>query len=379
MKHRPAPPARVSTLELFFDLVFVFTITQVAHLVAHANGALDLTKAFLILTIAWWMYGGYAWLTSNLGTTANSIRILLLAGMAAYLVMAISIPRADGADGLAFALSFLVVTIIHAVLFTHAPNTSALAILKIAPYNLIGALFVVGAALVGPRWSWFGWLAAVLTFVFASVGRRERGFHVSASHFAERHGLVIIVAIGESVVSIGVGAADIPVRLPLIVAAVLGFAFAAAIWWCYFDRDDARGERALAHADVQRRASLAMYAYSYAHLVMLAGIVVVAAGMQGVIAGVVKPVTDAACWALAVGLALYLAGGALFRRLLDVGAMRVRLITAALALGTVPLGLAVGAVPQLALLVILIVAMLAVEQRAGRGVRLDDSQHVTAG
>jgi low temperature requirement protein LtrA len=201
----PAPSARVSTLELFFDLVFVFTITQVAHLVAHAHSALDLTKAFLILTIAWWMYGGYVWLTNNLGTTGLTIRLLLLAGMAAYFVMALSIPRADGPDGLAFALSYLVVTGVHAVLFTHAPNTSALAILKIAPFNLIGALFVVAAAVVGPRWSWLGWLVAVLTFVGASLARRERGFHVNASHFAERHALVTIVAIGESLVSIGVG------------------------------------------------------------------------------------------------------------------------------------------------------------------------------
>ena len=363
MKESPRPAARVSTLELFFDLVFVFTITQVAHLVAHAHGALDLTKAFLILTIAWWMYGGYAWLTNNLGTTGLTIRLLLLTGMAAYFVMALSIPHADGDDGLPFAISFLFVTVIHAVLFLHAPNTSALAILKIAPFNLVGALFIVTAALLGPTRSWLGWLAAVVTFAASSLARRERGFHVSASHFAERHGLVIIVAIGESVVAIGLGAADIPVRLPLIAAAVLGFALAATIWWCYFDRDDVRGEHALANVGAKERASVAMYAYSYGHLVMVAAIVLVAAGMQDVITGIRTPPPRATYWLLGTGIALYLGGMALFRRLLHTATIRVRLVAAALALATVPIGVALGALAQLALLVVLMLSLLAVEQR----------------
>src|SRR5262245_25967149 len=137
-------PDRVTTLELFFDLVFVFTVTQVARLVSGAHGAGDLGAAALILTIAWWMYAGYAWLTNNIGTSGLALRLLMLLGMAAYLVMALAIPRAAGEDCLVFGVAFTVVTLVHAALFLRATNSSARAILGIAPYNLTAAACTIG-------------------------------------------------------------------------------------------------------------------------------------------------------------------------------------------------------------------------------------------
>jgi low temperature requirement protein LtrA len=354
---------RVSTLELFFDLVFVFTVTQVTHLVTDAQGATDLLRAFLVLAVTWWMYDGYAWLTNNVGTEGTASRLLLLAGMAGFLVMALATPHEATRDGLAFGLAYLAVVLVHAGLFLRAPNSSARAMYRVAPFNVAGALLVVAAGLAPERWNLALWVAALLTLLTPIVLRGERGFQLRADHFAERHGAIILIALGESVAGLGMGAGDIPVRLPLIRATVLGLALAAALWWSYFDSDDTRGEHALTHADSAKRARLSLQAYWFGHLVMIAGIVVAAAGLEGVIANVVRPVPSATAWRLGVGVAVYLAGEALFRRVLHLGSVRGRLVAATLAVATAPAGLAVGYVAQLTLLVFLLTGMLTLDGR----------------
>jgi low temperature requirement protein LtrA len=359
-------PDRVSTLELFFDLVFVFTVTQVARLVSGAHGAGDLGAAALILTIAWWMYGGYAWLTNNIGTSGLALRLLMLVGMAAYFVMALAIPRAGGDDGLVFGIAFTLVTIVHTALFTRAPNPSARAILGIAPYNLTAAACTIAAAFLAPHLRWIGWAAAVALFLATTMTRRERGFQVNASHFAERHGLVIIVAIGESIVSLGSGIGDVLVRWPLIRIVALGFALCAAIWWSYFDGDDVRGEHGLRTAPADRRARLALFAYSYAHLGMVAGIVAIAAGLHDAIAVLGAPMAASHAWVLAAGVALYLLSDNWFRSLVGIGSSRTRLTAALLALVTAPLGAGVSSAGQIATLVAILIAMLVIDARGQR-------------
>jgi low temperature requirement protein LtrA len=358
----PAPP-RVSTLELFFDLVFVFIVTQVTHLVAHAHGASDLLRAFLILAVTWWMYGGYAWLTNNIDLGGSATRLLMLAAMAGFLLMALSIPRVASRDGVAFALALLFVVLVHAALFTRAPNASARAIFRVAPFNVACALLVLAAAFAPSQWNIALWFAALLAPLSSTLARVERGFALSAGHFAERHGLIILIALGESVIGIGAGGEDVPVRLPLAGAAVLGLALAAALWWSYFDRDDTRAEHAMAHSDAPDRARLGVQAYWFAHLLMIAGIVVAAAGVQGVIADLARPGTGEVVWLLAAGVTVYLVGEVAFRHLLRLGPGHVRLVSAGLALATVPVGLEVGSLAQLAVLVGLLVAMLVVERR----------------
>jgi low temperature requirement protein LtrA len=368
---------RVSTLELFFDLVFVFTITQVARLVSNAHGGGDLGAAALILIIAWWMYGGYAWLTNNVGTSGLSLRLLMLLGMGAYFVMALSIPRASNEDGLPFGLAFALVTVVHAVLFTRAANSSATAILQIAPFNFLAAGCTVGAAFIEPGWRWAGWLGAVAVFLASTLWRRERGFQVGAAHFAERHGLVIIVAIGESVVSLGSGIDAIAVRWPLIRVVSLGFALCAAIWWSYFDGDDERGEHALRSAPASGRARLALMAYSYAHLGMVAGIVGIAAGLHDAIASLGGPISASHAWVLAGGVALYLLSDKWFRSLLAIGASHWRGAAALLALATAPAGSSVSSTLQIAALVAILVAMLVVENRTSRRALASPTVHAT--
>jgi low temperature requirement protein LtrA len=361
---------RVSTLELFFDLVFVFTITQVTHLVTDAHGATDLLRAFLVLAVTWWMYDGYAWLTNNVGTEGTTPRLLLLLGMAGFLVMALATPRVAERDGVAFGLAYLAVVLVHAGLFMHAPNSSARAMYRVAPFNAGGALLIVAAGLAPARWNLALWVAALLTLLTAIVTRGERGFQLRSDHFAERHGAIILIALGESVAGLGVGAGDIPVRLPLVRAVLLGLALAAALWWSYFDRDDIGGEHALARADAPERARLGLQAYWFAHLLMISGIVLAAAGLEGVIANVLSPAPSVTAWRLAAGVASYLAGDALFRHVLRLGSPRGRLATTALAVATAPVGLAAGYVAQLTLLVLLLTGMLVLEGRANERLRL---------
>jgi low temperature requirement protein LtrA len=358
---------RVSTLELFFDLVFVFTITQVARLVSGAHGTGDIASAALILTIAWWMYGGYAWLTNNVGTRGFSLRMLMLLGTCAYFVMALSIPRAAGEDGFPFAIAWSVVGLIHLVLFTRAGNSSARAIFGIAPYNTVAALFVIAAAFIDPAWRWVGWLGAVLTFVSSTLGRRESGFQLNAAHFAERHGLVIIICIGESVISLGAGIEATAVRWPLIRIVVLGFALCAAIWWSYFDGDDERAEQALRRLPEARRARVGLLAYGYAHLGMVAGIVAVAAGLHDAIAGLGGAIPARPAWILASGVGLYLLSDKWFRRLLALDASHWRGIASLLAIATAVVGIKFTAAAQIGALVAILVAMLTVERPCSAG------------
>ncbi|HKP16543.1 MAG TPA: low temperature requirement protein A [Gemmatimonadaceae bacterium] len=355
--------ARVTTLELFFDLVFVFAITQVAHLVGHAHGALDILRALLVLTVVWWMYGGYAWLTNNVATDRLAHRLLLLVAMAAFLVVAVRIPLVAGRHGAAFGMAYLAIVLVHAALFTRAPNASARAILSVLPFNLVLAALIVMSGFVAPAWNWTPWAGAALAIVATTAARRERGFSVNPAHFAERHGLVVLIALGESVVAIGTGAAGQPLRPSLLTAMGFGIALAACIWWTYFDSDDTRGEQAMARASGPERATMAIRAYYYAHLVMIAGIVTSAAGMAQVIADTSRHAPPATAWLLSSGVAVYLLGGAAFRSALRIAAARARLASAALVLATGPIAARAGSLAQLATVVAILVVTLLFEHR----------------
>lgn len=172
-------------------------------------------------------------------------------------------------------------TLVHAGLFTHAGNSSARAILGIAPFNLVSAGLVLAAGFVTPPWDWPLWGLAVLVVVSSSLFGRERGFALSPAHFVERHGLVVIVALGESVVAIGVGARGLPLSPGVILSAVLGLALAAGLWWTYFDRDDRRAEHRIGALNGPARARAALNAFGYGHFLMLGGVVVLAAGIKG--------------------------------------------------------------------------------------------------
>jgi low temperature requirement protein LtrA len=364
----PRPPEeaertdRVSTLELFFDLVFVFTITQLTAVLSGDPTLRGLLRVVLMLGVIFWMYGGYAWLTNAVAPDRAARRLVLLGGMAGFLVLALTIPQAFAGGDLAFGLAYLVVVSIHAGLYSRTSVTHTVrALVRLAPFNLASALLVLGAVVAGGTAGYLLWAAAFagewITPLVTGIG----GFRIAPAHFVERHGLLVIVALGESVVAIGIGAAGQPVDLALVLVAVLGLLLAACLWWAYFGGDDTRAERALAAVPDERRAAVAVRAFGYWHLPILLGIIVLAAGLKHATGHAFDRLDLAHALLLASGVAVFLAGDVGFRRTLRIGPGRLRAIAAALALATVPLGLAASAVLQLCLLGIVLVGSLAAE------------------
>jgi low temperature requirement protein LtrA len=257
-------------------------ITQVTQLVEHAHGPMDFLRALLVLVPIWWMYAAYVWLTNTVRVTWQ-MRLVLIAAMAGFLVMAMAIPQVFGAGALMFGLSYLFVVVLHHGAFAlRAEGAAAKAILGIAPFNLGASALLIGAAFVDARWAWLLFLAASSLFVAVTVLRRERRFTLNAHHFAERHGLVILIVLGESVIAIAMGAsASHPaVKGEWLVGVVLSLVLVASLWWSYFDREDRRAAHCLVAAAPEERSRMGLLGYWYAHLALISGIILIAAGIR---------------------------------------------------------------------------------------------------
>jgi low temperature requirement protein LtrA len=356
---------RVSTLELFFDLVFVFTITQLTTVLVDHPNARGVLQVVLMLGVIWWMYGGYAWLTNAVAPDRASRRLLLLGGMAAYLVLALSITDAFTSTGLTFGLAYMAVLLIHAGLFTRTSSQATVrALFGLAPFNfLLGVLVLIGG-IAGGAAQYVLW---ALAFAFAwstPAVIRLSDFVVGPAHFVERHGVVVIVAIGESIVAIGLGAAGLTIDIPLVVFVVLGLALSGCLWWAYFGGDEERAERALSAAPPERRPRMALEAFGYWHMPILFGIVAIAATLKKATGHPFDALGSEQAIMLAVGVTVFLLGDAMFRRALAIGRAADRLGAALLAPATIPLGTEVSAFAQLVALVVLLVAALSAEERA---------------
>ena len=352
---------RVSTLELFFDLVFVFTITQLTGVLVDSGDAAAIAQVVVMLAVIWWMYDGYAWLTNAIATDRLRYRLLLIGGMGGFLVIALAVPAAYDGTGLAFGIGYLAVILLHAGMYAQGGSVSEVAaILRIVPYNLAAAgLVLVGGALGGDA-QWIIWtLAAALLWVTPWLTDTE-GFVVSASHFVERHGLVIIVALGESIVVIGAGAARLELDAGLVLVALLSLGLSASLWWMYFS-DEQAVERAMHDAPPERRVQFALTGFGYWHYGLLLGIVAVAAGLKKAIGDPYEPLDSWIAVELAVGAALFATCDVGFRRTLGIARSNVRLAAAAAALATIPLGTELAATAQVGALTAIVVAALVVE------------------
>ena len=362
---------RVSTLELFFDLVFVFTVTQLTAVVVAGGGAASAVQVAVMLAVIWWMYDGYAWLTNAIATDLLRFRLLLLGGMGGFLVIALSVPTAYGVNGLAFGIGYVVVVLLHAGMFAKSTSISEVtAILRIVPFNLTAAVMVLVGGIAGGRAQDALWLLAALLLWVTPWFTSTEGFVIEARHFVERHGLVIIVALGESIVVIGAGATGRPLDVGIVLVALLALALSACLWWLYF-RDEEAVEKAMTDATPTRRARLAIVAFGYWHYGLVLGVVGVAAGLKKSIRDPYEPLGSWIGLELAVGVALFIACTAGFVAALGLGSRPVRLIAAALALATIPLGTEWTAASQLAALTLIISVALVVEaKRAPRSIDL---------
>ena len=356
---------RVSTLELFFDLVFVFTITQLTGVLAHDPDARHLLQVAVLLAIIFWMYGGYAWLTNAVAADTAARRLVLLGGMAGFLLVSLTVPSAFAGGGLAFGLAYAVVVLVHIGLFTRTQRVrSASDLVRVGLLNVAGTALILLGGAIGGVTQLVLWILVPLVWWLVSPYRGlSGGFDIGAAHFVERHGLVLIIAIGESLVGLAIGLGDLELGPSVAVVAVLGLALSACLWWTYFGGDDALAEHALAAAPRERRGRMSIEAFGHADLGLLLGVIAIAAGLE---AGAHEPfhaLDFGHATALGGGVALYLVSDAWFRQRLRIRRPWPRVLAAIPAIATVAVGLWVAAAAQVATLVVVFAVLFALESR----------------
>jgi low temperature requirement protein LtrA len=301
---------RVTPLELFFDLVFVFALTQVTGFLAANETGEGLLRGTLLFGALWWAWAAYAWLTNTLDPEEGLVRLAVFASTGAMLIVALATPAAFGSEALVFGVAYFIVRALHLVLYAIASRDDAelhMAVLRFAPGAVLGpALLVIAAFFDGPA-ELLLWTAALTVDYGSALVGRSRGWRLSPTHFVERHGLIIIIALGESIVSIGVGAAGLPLDAPRITAALLGMVVAAALWWAYFDWVIYVSQARISDATGPERAALARDIFSYLHMPLVFGIVLFAFGLKETLAHLDEPLGTIAAIGLCGGLALYMA------------------------------------------------------------------------
>ncbi len=267
---------RVTPLELFFDLVFVYAITQVTRLMARDPTWQGVGRGLAVLAAIWWTWTGYAWLTNALEPEEGNVCAGMFGAMAAMLVVALAIPDAFGEDAMLFAVAYFVVGLLNLVLFPIAGRRVPSLLRPAAralPTVTIGPLAILAAASVEGPWRATLWVVALAVMYASALIGHGKGWHVSPAHFAERYGLIVIIALRESVIAIGFGAEGVALDSGAVAAVVLGIAVIAALWWAYFDVIALRVQRQLSRTSGAVRARLARDLYPYLHLPMIAGIV----------------------------------------------------------------------------------------------------------
>jgi low temperature requirement protein LtrA len=364
---------RVMPLELFFDLVFVLAITQCTNLMAENPSWEGIGQAVLVLGVLWWAWVGYAWLTSVVDPEEGAVRIAIFAAMAALLVVAICVPAAFGSLGFEFALGYGAVRAGHIALFVLASRDDpglrhSVAGLGISTAIGVGLLMLAsnldGLAQAGV------WTLALTLDMGGPLVIDPGGWRLAPAHFAERHGLIIIVALGEAIVAIGVGA-EATLTAGIVAASVLGIGIATAQWWTYFDVVAIVSARRLLRApEGVVRNKLARDSYSLLHFPMVLGIILVAFGLKKILGDVEHELKIEVAFGLLGGLAIYLLGLVAFRfrhvRTLN----RQRFAVAVLCLALLPAAAAIPSLATLAIVNVLLWAMIAYETRGygeGRG------------
>jgi low temperature requirement protein LtrA len=357
--------ASVSPLELFFDLVFVFALTQVTAFLADDPTFAQLGRGVVILAIIWWAWSGYTWLTSTVDPELGLPRLVMFAAMGAMLVVALATPGAFGDDGLLWGLAYLAVRLLHAALFALAAQGNPMmlrGVIALALSTIPGAgLIVLASVAFDGTTRDVLWVLAVLLDYGIVLAAGAEGWQVHAEHFAERFGLVIIIALGESIVAIGVGAEDVGLGANEIGSALLAVGIVCALWWAYFDVVAVVAEQRFRQAVGVEQLRIARDSYALLHLPMITGIVLFALGVKKVLEHAGDPLKAMPATALCAGLALYLVAHVGFR-LRNVGSVGWhRLAVAVLLVALIPLAMELPGVAMLGVLLAVWVALIGYE------------------
>jgi low temperature requirement protein LtrA len=343
---------QVTPLELFFDLTFVFAVTQVTTLLAEDPTSGGVLRGMLVLAALWWAWSAYAWLTSAMDVDEGGIRLAMLASMGAMLVVALAVPGAFGDDALLFGVAYLLVRLLHLVLSAIVgrddPDRRG-ALLRFAPTAIFGASLLVFAGFLEGRERIAVWLVALaVDYLGPAVIGVGRGWRVAPEHFAERYGLIILIALGESIIALGVGA-GFELDTGVIVAAALAIVVVSALWWLYFDVAAIFARTRLMQAKGVELHRLALHAYSYLHLPMVAGIVLFALGLKTTLGHVGEPLDTVPAVGLCGGAGLYLLGHIAFLFRTTGRVFRRRSVGAVALLALIPVAVAIPALAALTL------------------------------
>jgi low temperature requirement protein LtrA len=335
----------------------------VTTLMAHDPTWAGLGRGLLVLANLWWAWAAYSWLTNAINPEEGATRLAVVAAAGAALIASLAVPGAFGRDAMVFALAYTAVRVLHVVLFILASPDAEIraAIERMAPGFLISSGLIVAAGVVQEPARTELWCLALIVHVVGLWLVGVRGWRVSPGHFAERHGLIVIIALGESIVSVGVGAAGHRVDGDIIATALLGMALAAGLWWSYFDLGAIVAERRLRRAQGDERARLARDSYTYLHLPMVAGIVLLALGIKKTVPHTGEALAAVPAFALCGGVALYLLAHVAFRLRNMHTLSRRRVVAAAACLALFPLATAVPALVALALVTAVMCALIAYE------------------
>ena len=373
--------AKVTPIELFFDLVFVFSLTQVTALMADDLTVRGMVRGLLVLALLWWCWVGYAWLANVVQADEGVGRLAMFGAMAAMFVMALTVPEAfDDIDGglagpVVLAFAYLAVRLLHLTIFwlaAGAEHDYALRgqLLRFAPSVLGSTALLLVASQLDGRAQTLTWAAVLIVDYAGTILAGASGWRLnSASHFAERHGLILIVALGESIVAIGLGVAAEPISWPVVAASVLGLIVAGCIWWAYFDVVALVAERVLRRAQGEERARMARDSYSYLHLPMIAGVILLALGLKKVMEYVADSTHHELSEALEVlpvvamfgGVALYLLAHVAFRYR-NVHSVNVqRVVVAVLMIASIPGAAQMPALAALGLVAAVLIGLIVFE------------------
>jgi low temperature requirement protein LtrA len=355
---------RVTPLELFFDLVFVLAITQCTALMAANPTWAGLGKGLLVLALLWWAWVGYAWLTSVVDPEEGVVRFAIFGAMAALLVVALCVPQAFGDEALLFAFAYGGVRAGQIALFTIASRDEPglrRSVKGLAGSTALGVGLLIAGAAAGGGWQIALWVLALALDMGGPYLFGSEGWKLVPGHFAERHGLIVLIALGESIVAIGVGARS-TVDAGIVAAAVLGTAAAAALWWLYFDVVALVAVRRLSNAaEGRERNEIARDSFSYLHFPMVAGIVLLALGLKKTLAHVEDPLKLVPAVALLGGPALYLLGHVAFRWRNVHRFNAPRLLCAIVLLALIPVAVEIPALATLGVVVAVLAALIAYE------------------
>jgi low temperature requirement protein LtrA len=357
--------ATVSPLELFFDLVFVFALTQVTAFMADDPTFGGMARGLMILAILWWAWSGYAWLTSTVDPELGLPRVVMFLAMGAFLVVALATPGAFSGDGVLWGCAYFVVRMLHVALFwVAAAGDRALrhqvVSLFLSALPGAGLIILASAAFDGTTRDLL-WLAALVLDYGIVLSFGVEGWHVHAEHFAERFGLVLIIAFGESIVAVGVGAEDLGTSVEEIVAAGFALTVVCMLWWAYFDLYALVAERRFREAVGIEQLRIARDSYALLHLFLIAGTVLFALGCKKVLEHPEDPLKDMPAVALCGGVALYAVAIVAFRLRNTRTVDRARLVAAVACLALIPAAMEVRGLVAVGLLAAVWVALIAYE------------------